>query len=289
MPAARFRLSAAAAVAVLGAGLFLAGPASAAPGTTIKLDPSDVVMSDQVLNASGTCAARSTAAVLTVSQNGTEIARESVKVDGTDLSYSADLDVSKGDFGAANVTVDCFRYDEPAALGTASAQFLLATDLLFDEIDVTVSPYTVAIGSKYTITGACAPGTTTAEVLAGVGENDEPFLDEVVTPAADGTVTYNDTLTAGEFVDTGDALAIVVCGDPSNPDAVGAADFTITAAPASAIPVAVPGAAPAAAPAARPELAATGSDNGPLAGLGGALLLLGVGAHVLRRRADLKA
>ena len=57
MPSARFRLSAAAAVAVLGAGLFLAGPASAAPGTTITLDPSDVVMSEEVLNASGTCAA----------------------------------------------------------------------------------------------------------------------------------------------------------------------------------------------------------------------------------------
>ena len=289
MPAARFRLSAAAAVAVLGAGLFLAGPASAAPTTTINLDPSDVVMSDEVLNASGTCAAGSLAAIVTVSQNGTEVASEGVDVDKADLSYSVDLDLSKGTFGAANATVTCFRYDAAAPLGTASAQFLLAADMVFDEIDVTVNPTTVAIGSEYTITAACAPGTESAEVLAGVGENDEPFLDEMVTPAADGTVTYTGTLTPGEFVEPGDAGALVVCGDMDNPEALGFAEFTITAAPASAIPAVVPGAAPAAAPAARPELAATGSDNGPLAGLGGALLLLGVGAHVLRRRADLKA
>jgi LPXTG-motif cell wall-anchored protein len=290
MPSARFRLSAAAAVAVLGAGLFLAGPASAAPGTTITLDPSDVVMSDEVLNASGTCAPGSLTAVVTVSQNGTEVARESVDVAKADLSYSADLDVSKGTFGAANATVTCFRYDESAPLGTASAQFLLASDLLFDEIDVTVNPSTVAIGSKFTVTAACAPGTTTATVMAGVGDNDNPFLDETVTPAADGTVSFTGTLEPGtENLEPGDAGALVVCGDIDNPDALGFGEFTITAAPASAIPAAVPGAAPAAAPAARPELAATGSDNGPLAGLGGALLLLGVGAHVLRRRADLKA
>lgn len=286
MPAARFRLSAAAAVAVLGAGLFLAGPASAAPGTTITLDPSDIVMTDEVLNASGTCAANSLAAVVTVSQNGTEIAREAVDVDKADLSYTADLDVSKGAFGAANVTVTCFRYDESAPLGTASAQVLITDEMDFPVVEVTVNPSTVAIGSKFTITGACAPGTETAEVMAGVGDNDNPFLDEVVTPAADGTVTFAGTLEPGTaYLEAGDAGALVVCGDIDNPDAFGFAEFTITAAPASAIPAVVP----VAAPAARPELAATGSDNGPLAGIGGALLLLGVGAHVLRRRADVKA
>jgi LPXTG-motif cell wall-anchored protein len=290
MLSARFRLSAAATVAVLGAGLFLAGPASAAPSTTITLDPADVVMSDEVLHASGTCAPGSTSAVVTVTQNSTEVARESVDVDKADQSYTVDLDVSKGVFGAANATVSCFRYDAPDALGTASAQFLLAADLVFDEIEVTVNPSRVAIGSAYTITGACAPGTTTAEVMAGVGENDNPFLDETVTPAADGTVTYHGTLEPGTaYLEPGDAGALVVCGDLDAPDALGFSEFTITAAPASAIPAVVPGAAPAAAPAARPELAATGSDNGPLASLGGALLLLGVGAHVLRRRADLKA
>lgn len=293
MLSARFRLSAAAAAAVLGAGLFLAGPASAAPSTTITLDPSDIVLSGETLNASGTCAAGSLSAVVTVSQNGKEIAGGAQSLDGS-LAYDIDLDVTKGTFGAANATVSCFGYDEKSPLGTASAQFLLVADLNFDEVKVTVSPSKVAIGSKFTITGACAPGTKTATVVAGSGDNDEPFLDEMVTPAADGTVRLTSTLEAGKYVQVGDAGAGVFCGDADAPAGLGFQEFTITAAAAAAnVPAAGHGAAPAtpAAPAApsRPELAATGSDNGPLALIGSALVLLGLGAHVLRRRADLTA
>ena len=220
MLSARFRLSAAAAVAVLGAGLFLAGPASAAPGTTITLDPSDIVLSSDTLNASGTCAAGSLSAVVSVSQNGKEIATGAQSLDGS-LTYDIDLDVTKGTFGAANATVNCFGYDEKSPLGTASAQFLLVADLNFDEVKVTVSPSKVAIGSTFTITGTCAPGTKTATVVAGSGDNDEPFLDETVTPAADGTVRLTSTLKAGKYVQVGDAGAGVFCGDANAPAGLG--------------------------------------------------------------------
>ncbi len=296
MLSARFRLSAAAAVAVLGAGLFLAGPASAAPGTTITLDPSDIVLTSDTLNASGTCAAGSLSAVVSVSQNGKDIATGAQSLDGS-LTYDIDLDVTKGTFGSASATVNCFGYDAKSPLGTASAQFLLVADLNFDEVKVTVSPSKVAIGSRFTITGTCAPGTKTATVVAGSGDNDQPFLDEAVTPAADGTVRVTSTLKAGKYVQVGDAGAGVFCGDVNAPAGLGFQEFTITAAAAGApVPATGHGAAPASpsAPArpaapARAELAATGSDNGPIALIGSALVLLGLGAHVLRRRADLSA
>ena len=275
MLAARLRLSAAAAVLTLGGALLAAAPAHAA-GATLKLDPSDVAFVDEPLRAFGTCTAGSRTAVVTVTQGDTVVAEEADTLD-SDLAYSVSLDLAKGEMGLASVRVECFKYADAAPLGSDEAEIFIVTDLDLAEVEVSVTPSTVAIGSRFTISGTCPVGTTSALVLAGSGENDEPFLEEEVTPAPDGSVSLTTTLTAGRLVSVGDAGAAVLCGDEDQPLALGFAEFTITkAAAASAVP-----ASPAAPT--RPVLANTGSDNGPLAALGVGLLLLGLGAHRLRQ------
>ncbi|SES32405.1 LPXTG-motif cell wall anchor domain-containing protein [Pedococcus cremeus] len=66
----------------------------------------------------------------------------------------------------------------------------------------------------------------------------------------------------------------------TTPVGVGVGKFTITAAPAAA-PVPAVGDRPASA---TPQLANTGSDAAPMTALAAALVLAGVGAHLLRRR-----
>lgn len=276
MRSAHFRLSVAAVALSLGGVVLAAGAAQAAPVTTITLEPSDVAFSEDPLEASGACIDGSSTAVVTVSQGNTVVDQTAATLDAQ-LNYSVTLDLTSGETGQATASVDCFAYADPDPLGSAEEEFFLVTDADFEEIPVSVSPSRVAIGTSFTITAECEPGTTSAIVLAGSGDNEDAFLEEEVTPAADGTVTLTAVLKAGPLVDRGEAGAMVVCGTEDEPSGFGFADFTIVAAPAAP-------AAPAPRPAsAVPTLANTGSDNGPLTAFGAGLVLLGAGAYGARR------
>ncbi len=278
MPALRLRRIAAPAVLAATALFVLAaGPAQAADGASITLNPQDVVTTDGPLTASGTCPQGSRSAVVTLDQNGATLDQRAVTVAG-DLTYTTSLKPSKGTTGLASAHVDCFRYADAAPLASSSAEFLLVGgDLNLDEVEVTVSPSKVAIGSTFTVSAACPAGTTAAEVLVGGAEADEPFLDEPVEPAADGTVEFTTTLKAGKGVEAGSAGAMVICGNENEPTAIGFAEFTILRAAANA-------AVPAAADPTRPQLAMTGSDNGPIAAAAAGAVLLGAGLHFARRK-----
>ncbi len=273
MRSSRFRLPAVAALTLSGL-VLAAGVAGAAPSATIDLDPDDVVFTDEVLHASGVCIDDSRTAVITVTQNGDAIDEVAVTLDA-DLEYDVELDLSDAVTDIATATVECYRYDDAAPLDTADAEFFIADEEPFDEIPVTVSPSSVAIGTSFTISATCPQGTTVAAVLAGSGDNEEPFLEEEVTPGPNGEVSYTSVLRAGELVQTGDAGAVVFCGTEDELLALGFSEFTITAARAAA--------APARPAAAAPVLANTGSDNGPLVVVALGLLALGLGAHGARR------
>jgi LPXTG-motif cell wall-anchored protein len=266
---AHFRMSVAVVALSLGGAVLAAGAAQAAPVTTITLDPSDVVFFEDPLEASGACVDGSSTAVVTVTQGSTVVDQVAATLDA-DLNYSITLDLTSGETDTATATVDCFAYAAADPLGSAEEEFFLVTDADFEEIPVTVTPSRVTIGSSFTITAECAPGTDTATVLAGSGDNDDAFLEEEVVPAADGTVTLTTVLKAGPLVDPGEAGALVICGAQHEPGGLGFADFTILAAPAAPAPRPV---------SAVPTLANTGSDNGPLAAVGAGLLLLGAGAY----------
>jgi hypothetical protein len=269
----RFRLPAVAALTLSGL-VLAAGVAGAAPSATIDLDPDDVVFTDEVLHASGVCIDGSLTAVVVVTQNGDVIDEVAVSLDA-DLDYDVELDLTSAVTDIATATVECYRYDDAAPLDTAEAQFFIADEEPLDEIPVTVSPSSVAIGTSFTISATCPEGSTVAAVLAGSGDNDDPFLEEEVTPGPNGEVSFTTVLRAGELVQTGDAAAVVFCGTDDELLAVGFSEFTITAARAAAAPV-----RPVAA---GPVLANTGSDNGPLVAVALGLLVLGLGAHGARR------
>ncbi|WP_270887214.1 LPXTG cell wall anchor domain-containing protein [Pedococcus sp. 5OH_020] len=278
MLSARIRTSAGAAALAFTGALIFAGPAQAAE-TTITLSPQDVAFVDEPLRASGTCTDGSRTAVVTVTQTGDVLDQVAVDLDAT-LAYSVSLDLSDGSTDLATARVECFRYADAAPIGTKDAQFFLAADDSFDMIHVTVNPTSVHVGGTLTISGKCPAGTLVAEVLAGDGELDQPFLDETVIPAADGTVSLTTTVRPGEFVRVGDALAVIACGDAENPTAVGFADFRVLAAVAAPAPSP---AAPVPPASAVPQLAATGSENGPLTAVGLGLVLAGAGLYRLRR------
>jgi hypothetical protein len=274
----QFRVSAAAAVLAFG-GLALAsgGAAQAAETVTIHLSPGDVVSTSEPLTASGVCINDSKTAVVSVVQGGDVVNQTSVDL-GTDMGYSVTLNLAKATTDSATARVDCFKYPDADPLGSAETELFIVDEASFTKIPVTVSPNKVAIGSSFTITAKCPAGSTEAEVLAGSGVNDEPFLDQSVTPAADGTVSLTAVLKAGKFVTVGDAGAVVFCGSEDEAGAIGFAEFTIL--PAAAKPAVTPAVKPASA---KPRLANTGFDNGPLTGMGVALVLLGVGAYRIRR------
>ncbi|QGN57770.1 hypothetical protein [Nostocoides sp. HKS02] len=279
----RTRLRASLAAAALAGGVIVAGAtaASAAPGTTITLDPSDAVITSEPLVASGSCASGSRTAVVTVSQNGSVLTQGSANLSGS-LTYRVTLDVSQGTTGLASVAVDCFKYPTAAPVGSASTAIGILEDSLVRPIAVTVSPSKVHLGGQLTVTGACPAGTPSAEVLIGSGNNDQPFYDQIVTPAADGTVTVTTTVKPGRYVTVGDAGAVVACGTPDNPAGFGFADFTLLAAlPTPARPAAPAAADPASAV---PTLARTGTNGLPMTGAALGLLAVGGLLQVARRR-----
>lgn len=235
----RFRRVLAASVMVGGVIAAGATSASAASTTTITLNPNDVVAAGDPLTASGVCAAGSLSAVVTLTQNGSVLDQTSANLSPS-LAYNVSLDTSQGATGVASVSVDCFRYSGAAPIGSASASVGIIALPSFTPINVTVTPGKVEIGKQVTVVGACPAGTATAEVLMGSGNNIQPFLDQTVTPAADGTVTLTTTIKAGNLVSPGDAGALVVCGSQQNPSGVGLANFRILAAPAGAVAPAAP-------------------------------------------------
>jgi hypothetical protein len=287
------RLRAVLAATVLAGGAIVGGAtvASAATGTTITLNPSDVVGTGDPLTASGTCAPGSRTAVVTVVQDNTVLDQTAANLSSS-LGYSVTLDVSQGTLGPATVTVDCYRYPTAAPVGSASADVGI-DDGSSPSVPVSVSPSRVHIGGQITITATCPAGTPTAEVLGVSPSQSQPFFDKTVTPAADGTLTVTTTV-AGPLVAAGPAGAVVLCGTPNNPTGFGFADLTILAAlPGSAVPPATPsapaGPAEAATPPASavPTLAYTGSDALPMTAM--ALGLLAVGGVLLVTRRRLRA
>lgn len=285
----RTRLRAALAATALAGGSLIAGAAvaSAASTTTITLNPSDVVGTGDPLTASGTCATGSRTAVVTVVQDGTQLTQAAANLSST-LGYSVTLDVSGGTLGPATVTVDCYKYANAAPLGSASAEVGIDDGSGGPSIPVSISPSRVHIGGQITITATCPAGTPTAEVAAGSGTNTQPFFDQTVTPAADGTLSVTTTVKAGPLVTVGPAGALVLCGTPDNPAGFGIADLTILAAqPGSAVPPATShGPAESATPPASavPTLAYTGSDALPMTALALGLLAMGGVLLVTRRR-----
>jgi hypothetical protein len=288
----RTRLRAVMAATVLAGGAIVGGAtvASAATGTTITLNPNDVVGTGDPLTASGTCAPGSRTAVVTVVQDNNVLDQTAANLSSS-LGYSVTLDVSQGTLGPATVRVDCYKYPTAAPVGSASADVGIDDGSSGPDVPVSVSPSRVHIGGQITITATCPAGTPTAEVLAGTGHNLEPFFDKTVTPAADGTLSVTTTVAAGPLVTAGPGGAVVFCGTPDNPTGFGFADLTVLAAlPGSAVPPATPpGPAESATPPASavPTLAYTGSDALPMTAM--ALGLLAVGGVMLVTRRRLRA
>jgi hypothetical protein len=283
------RLRAVLAATALAGGVIVGGAtvASAATGTTITLNPSDVVGTGDPLTASGTCATGSRTAVVTVVQDSTVLDQTAANLSSS-LGYSVTLDVSQGTLGPATVTVDCYQYPTAAPVGSASAEVGIDDGSSGPDVPVSISPSRVHIGGTITITATCPAGTPTAEVMAGSGTNTQPFFDTTVTPAADGTLSATTTVKAGPLVSVGQAGALVVCGTQDNPAGIGFADLTILAAlPGSAVPPAAPtGPAESATPPASavPTLAYTGSNALPMTAMALGLLAMGGVLLVTRRR-----
>ena len=121
----------------------------------------------------------------------------------------------------------------------------------------------VVVGGMLSISAACPAGTTSAIVMAGNEDANDPFIDEEVTPAADGSVSVTARVPATGQVPArpGAATAVVVCSDGSGfmPLAVGLTNVTV--APAAVAPAKTPTTTRAAS--ATPQLANTGSDTAP--------------------------
>jgi hypothetical protein len=280
----RFRTLLAASVLVGGVAVAGATAASAAPGTTITLNPFDVVFAGDPLTATGTCAPGSLSAVVTLTQNGNIVDQISTNLSSSQ-GFNVNLDTSAGNTGLASANVDCFKYVGAAPISSASATVAIDASAPVTQIDVTVTPGKVQIGKQVTVSGKCPAGATIAEVIMGSGNNTQPFLDKTLTPAADGTVTLTTTIKAGPLVDTGDAGAVLLCGTQANPTAVGFASFRILAA--AVAPVAAPAHTTAAAPAAAsavPVLASTGINGLPATATALLFLAMGVLLQLTRRR-----
>ncbi len=265
--------------------LALSAVPSSATSASITLDTDIALTSDRV-TATGTCAAPSTTAVVSVSQGSTALDQQAVDV--VDGSFEATLSLVDGKLGTATVTVECLAYGSADPVATARADLLVVPDDFagLEEIPVSVSPAKVAIGSTMHVTAQCAPGTTTATVQVGNTDADLPFLDRVVVPSAAGTVEVNAVVKAADGVTprAGDAVALVVCGDLEDADSlpgIGFAEFTLTTKPASAVPVVT---APATDKDQDAELAMTGSRiSGLLAAALSLLVAGGAGIAISRR------
>jgi len=286
MLSARPRLFAAAATLTLAGVVLSAGAAQAAAGTTIVVTSEDgVVFVEEPFAVSGTCTDGSDSAVVSAEQFGDVVAEEPVDL-REDGSWAIELDLAEAELGPANISVDCFAYGTEAPVGSASEEVFVVSDEELPFFEVTVSPSKVRIGSSFTVSGECPAGTTTAAVAAGRDDADGPFVTALVKPAADGSVQWTGKVPT-QGVTPGDALAVIACGvddltifeDPSAatvPTAFGLGEFTVLAAPAAAPAAPRPAAA-------APTLANTGSDNGPMTGLGAGLLVLGALAYGARR------
>lgn len=283
MLSARMRVSALASVLALG-GLALAAAPAHAAGATITVN-NDVAFTDEPLTASGTCAPDSRTAVVTVTQAGKTVAEEAVDV-AANLSYTATLDLTGATTGLGTATVHCYVYADGASLGDGSTELFIVDGAGGDvqDIPVTVSPTRVVVGGMLSISATCPVGTTSAIVMAGNEDANDPFIDEEVTPAADGSVSVTARVPATGQVPAkpGAATAVVVCSDGSGflPLAVGLTNFTV--APAAVAPAKTPTTRAASA---TPQLANTGSDTAPLTAIALALIAAGGVAIRIARRA----
>jgi hypothetical protein len=295
-----------AAAATLGAAFAVAAPATAA-GATVTVEP-QVALSDEQVRVSGTCAATSKTAVVTITQDGRTLSEDAAPVTAA-LSYSVMLDLAGAETGPAAASVECFNYPDRAPVGSGAAGFLILADDFADaeEVDVAVSPGRVALGGTFTVTAQCPEGSGYAEVYAGNDESDDPFFAAETVPGRDGTVSVTGRVVAADGVEptAGPASVFVFCAEDdaleAGPTGVGFAEFAIVATPAApsapavpvaaspspAIPVSATPAAAAAAPAsaapAVTALAHTGSQAQSLAALGGSLLLAGSAAIAASR------
>ena len=278
MLSARTRASALATMLAVG-GLFAAASPAHAANATIAVD-SEVAFTGASLGVSGTCADKTGTAVIIIEQGGEELVVEEVDVDKDDPTFAVDLDISQLSTDFATASVECLHYTTEEALGDDSVEFLAVEGEEVPVIDVTVSPRTVAIGGTLTISATCPAGTASAVVMAGNEDADEPFLEEEVTPAGDGTVTVRARVAegTGPAPEAGAAGAAVMCMDEDGllPAAYGFAEFRISAAAAAPV---------ARAASASPELANTGSDAGPLTAIAVAMIAAGAAAIRLSRRA----
>lgn len=273
----------------LGVMVAAAAPAHAA-GATLVVD--QVVATADPLVVSGTCAAGSQTAVVTVRQEGDTLASASVDL-RADLSYRASLDISKAASGEAVAEVACMAYGTATPLGTDSAAFYaVAGDQMPYEVPVRVTPSRVALGGTITVSAQCRPGTVDATVLVGNTAADEAFAEAPANPAPDGSLTVQVVMAkdpdnrGGLAPVAGGGTVVVFCGDMdaeegAGPVGIGLARFTIT--PAAVVQGAAPSGASGSSGSAQ-ELATTGSDAAPMTALAALLVLAGAGAHTLRRR-----
>ncbi|WP_143056224.1 hypothetical protein [Pedococcus cremeus] len=273
----------------LGVMVAAAAPAHAA-GATLVVD--QVVAAADPLVVSGTCAAGSQTAVVTVRQEGDTLASASVDL-RADLSYRAALDISKAASGEAVAEVACMAYGTATPLGTDSAAFYaVAGDQMPYEVPVRVTPSRVALGGTITVSAQCRPGTVDATVLVGNTAADEAFAEAPANPAPDGSLTVQVVMAkdpdnrGGLAPVAGGGTVVVFCGDMdaeegAGPVGIGLARFTIT--PAAVVQGAAPSGASGSSGSAQ-ELATTGSDAAPMTALAAGLVLAGAGAHTLRRR-----
>jgi LPXTG-motif cell wall-anchored protein len=115
--------------------------------------------------------------------------------------------------------------------------------------------------------------------MAGNEDANDPFIEEEVTPAVDGSVSVTARVPATGQVPAkpGSATAVVVCSDGSGflPLAVGLTNFTVV--PAAVAPAKTPTTRAASA---TPQLANTGSDTAPLTAI--ALTLIAAGGVAIR-------
>lgn len=276
----------------LALGVLIAGAAPAhAAGATIVVD--EIVAAADPLAVSGTCAAGSETAVVTVRQEGALITSESVDVGG-DLSYRASLDISTIRSGEAVAHVACLVYGTETPLGTDEVAFYAVSgEEAPYEVPVQVTPRSVALGGTITVSAQCRPDTLDATVLVGNTAAEEPFAEARTSPAPDGSLTVRVAIAKdpdshdGPIPVAGGGTVVVFCGDidaagGSEPVGLGLARFTITPA------TVVRGAATSGTGTSGSvrELANTGSDAGPMTALAAGLVLVGAGAHGLRRRLD---
>lgn len=301
MLSARARGLALATVLVIGGAFAAAVPAHAGPGATIAVE-SDIAFIDEPLVVSGTCPTGTETAVVTLVQDGEETAFDAVGV-APDRSFEASLDLTDAVAGPGTANVDCVVYGEAKPLGSASTEiFVIDFNLEFAELEVAVSPRTVAMGGAVTVSATCPEDATHAVVLAGNEEADEAFFTRELTPGAGGAVSVRVPIAKSDSVapQTGQAIGMVVCGSETEvppladsgvralaevmlmPSALGFEEFTITAAAARS---AVPAQSSTGTTGARAELANTGSDGAPLTAIALALIAAGGAAIRLSRRA----